>query len=122
WTSPKDSEVGLTSSAPCRPVPARARLGALAVASVSNDRVAGAAPATLGVQLTLMVQLAPTAMEAPQSVERLYAGSLIAMFASEPGAEPSLTSVTVSGPAVWPTWTSPKASEVGLTSREPWRP
>src|SRR5690606_18574066 len=61
-------------------------------------------------------------MLAPQSVVKLYAGSLLARLASEAGAEPLLTSVIASGPAVWPTWTSVNASAAGLTSSAPRRP
>src|SRR5690606_1110210 len=105
-----------------RPVPASAMLVVLAVASVSNDRVAftwqiGGASCRAGVAL-----LAPIGLLAPQSVVKLYAGSLLARLASEAGAVPLLASVIASGPVVWPTWISPKASAIGLTSSAPWRP
>src|SRR5690606_33984916 len=92
WFAPKASVVGMRALARSRPVPLRAMLVVLAVASVSNDRVAFTWPAAVGSNETEIAQLSPTPSAAPRSEEREDGEERLARLSSEAGAQPILTS------------------------------
>jgi len=91
---PKAKLVGAKLAAGAIPVPDRATVCGLPVALSVTVIVPGWLPVAVGVNVTLMEQLAPAATEAPQVLVWAY-GALAAMLVMFSAAVPELVSVTV---------------------------
>src|SRR5690606_39546678 len=99
-TSPKASAIGLTSSAPWRPVPASAMLVVLAVASVSNDRGAFTWPAAVGSNVTEIAQRATTRSVGGAWGGHGDVGGVLGRAASEVSAGATMSSDATLGPTI----------------------
>ena len=91
---PKVRLVGAKLTLDATPVPVRLTVCGLPVALSLTVIVPGWLPVTVGVKVTLMEQLAPTATEAPQVLVWAY-GALATMLVMVSAAVPELVSVTV---------------------------
>ena len=90
---PKARLVGAKLTLEATPVPVRVTDCGLPVALSVTVIVPGWLPAAVGVKVTLMEQLAPTATEAPQVLVCEY-GALAVMLAMISAPVPELVSVT----------------------------
>ena len=111
---PKARLVGLTDTTV--PVPERATVCGLPAASSATERVAVRAPPPLGVNVTLIVQLAPAARVAPHVVvlAKLFAFvPVIVIPVMAIAALPVFDSVTLRAALVTFTSWFPNASDVG---------
>ena len=108
--------VGVTVTAV--PVPLRGTVCGLPAALSAMDRVAVRAPAAVGRNVTLMVQLDPTLKEDPQVVEREKSPAFVPVRVIPPivmVAVPVFRSVTTDAVLeVFNAWTA-KTMEVGVT-------
>jgi hypothetical protein len=97
------------------PVPLKLTVLGLLVASLVMTRVLRCAPVTVGVKVTLMVQLADCASDAPQLVLRAKSplATMLAMLSTAP---PVLLRVTVWAALVVPTPCAEKLSALGLAT------
>ena len=91
---PKVRVVGAKLALGAMPVPERATVCGLPVALSVTVIVPGRLPTAVGVNVTLMEQLAPAAREAPQVLVWAY-GALATMLVMFSAAVPELVNVTV---------------------------
>ena len=91
---PKVRLVGAKLMLDAAPVPVRLTVCGLPVALSVTVIAPGRLPVTVGVNVTLMEQLAPAAREAPQVLVWAY-GALATMLVMVRAAVPELVSVTV---------------------------
>ena len=90
---PKAKVVGTKLTLDAAPVPVRLTVWGLPVALSVTVIVPGWLPVVVGVNVTLMVQLAPIPTEAPQVLVWAY-GALATMLVMVRAAVPELVSVT----------------------------